>query len=61
MPLTFVVLAGFYPAAHRAVQYADGLVQPLRGELGLLHVNRASLYAPYALMGEALHAEELAR
>jgi nucleotide-binding universal stress UspA family protein len=61
MPLTFVVLAGFYPAARRAIQYADALAQTLRGQLVLLHVNRASLYDPYALLDENLREEELSR
>jgi len=61
MSLTLVVFAGFYAAARHTVQYANTLTQALRGQLVLLHVNRASLFDPYATVPEHYHQEELAR
>ncbi|WP_310394186.1 universal stress protein [Hymenobacter sp.] len=61
MSLTLVVFAGFYAAARHTVQYANTLTQALRGKLVLLHVNRASLFDPYATVPEHYHQEELAR
>jgi len=60
MPLTLIVLTGFYPAARQALRYADELASALGGRLVVLHVNRASLYDPYVLMGENWHRQELA-
>ena len=60
MPLTLIVLTGFYPAARQALRYADELASALGGRLVVLHVNRASLYDPYVLMGESWHRQELA-
>ena len=61
MSLTLVVFAGFYPAARHTVRYANTLTQALRGKLVLLHVNRASLFDPYATVPAHYHEEELAR
>lgn len=61
MSFTFIVLAGFYPAARRALHYADTLAQALNGQLVLLHVTRASLFDPYEMLGETLRQEELDR
>ena len=61
MSLTLLVFAGFYAPARHAVQYADELAQALRAHLVLLHVNRASQFDPYALVGEALRQDELDR
>ena len=61
MSLTLVVFAGFYQAARHTVQYANTLAEALRGRLVLLHVNRASVYDPYAAMPAHYHQEELAR
>ncbi len=60
MPLTLIVFAGFYEAARHAEQYADTLGQALHGKLVLLHVNRASLYDPYLIVGERYRRAELA-
>ncbi|MDJ0367790.1 universal stress protein [Hymenobacter sp. H14-R3] len=60
MPLTLVVFAGFYEAARHAEQYADTLGQALTGRLVLLHVNRASLFDPYLIVGERYRQAELA-
>ena len=61
MPLTLVVFAGFYQSARHTVQYANTLTQALRGKLVLLHVNRASMFDPYATVPEHYRQEELAR
>ncbi|SHJ81583.1 Nucleotide-binding universal stress protein, UspA family [Hymenobacter daecheongensis DSM 21074] len=61
MSLTLIAFAGFYSAARQAVRYADALAQALRANLVLLHVNRASLFDPYELVGEAYREEELTR
>ncbi|TGE17393.1 hypothetical protein [Hymenobacter elongatus] len=61
MSLTLVVFAGFYQAARHTVQYANTLTQALRGQLVLLHVNRASMFDPYAAVPEHYHQQELAR
>lgn len=60
MPLTLVILAGFYEAARHAEHYADTLGQALHGKLVLLHVNRASLFDPYSIVGERYRQAELA-
>ncbi len=60
MPLTLVVFAGFYEAARHAEHYADTLGQALHGRLVLLHVNRASLFDPYLIVGERYRQAELA-
>jgi nucleotide-binding universal stress UspA family protein len=63
MPLTLIVLSGFYEPARHAIHYADTLAQAVRGQLVLLHVNRASLFDPYELVGavgEKYHRQELA-
>ena len=59
MALTLVVFAGFYPTPRHTVHYADTLAQALHGPLVLLHVNRASMFDPYALVAESYHQEEL--
>ncbi|MGY2132501.1 universal stress protein [Hymenobacter sp. HD11105] len=56
---SFIVLTTFYPAAQRALHYADNLGSTLGGRLVLLHVNRASLYDPYMFAGEAWRQQEL--
>jgi nucleotide-binding universal stress UspA family protein len=61
MALTLVVFAGFYAAPRHTVQYANTLAQALHGPLVLLHVNRASMFDPYALGAERYHQEELSR
>ena len=61
MLLTIVAFAGFYESARHAVHYADTLAEALHGRLVLLHVNRASLYDPYVLVGEGYHQAELSR
>ena len=61
MSLTLVVFAGFYEAARHTVEYANTLTQALRGKLVLLHVNRASLFDPYATVPAHYRQEELAR
>ncbi|GAA3991735.1 universal stress protein [Hymenobacter antarcticus] len=61
MALTLVVFAGFYATPRHTVHYANTLTQALHGQLVLLHVNRASLFDPYALMAESYHQEELDR
>ena len=61
MALTFVVFAGFYATPRHTVHYANTLTQALHGHLVLLHVNRASMFDPYALMAESYHQEELNR
>jgi nucleotide-binding universal stress UspA family protein len=61
MALTLVVFAGFYPTPRHTVHYASTLAQALQGHLVLLHVNRASMFDPYALMAEGYHQEELNR
>ncbi|MDQ2793824.1 MAG: universal stress protein, partial [Bacteroidota bacterium] len=43
------------------VQYANTLAQTLQSPLVLLHVNRASMFDPYAPMAEGYHREELNR
>lgn len=60
MSLNLVVFAGFYPTARHTVHYANNLAQALHGKLVLLHVKRASMFDPYALMAESLRQEELA-
>ncbi|TDN38809.1 universal stress protein [Hymenobacter sp. UV11] len=60
MSLTLVVFAGFYEAARHAEHYADALGQALHGKLVLLHVNRASLFDPYLVVGERYRQAELA-
>ncbi|MBD2721045.1 universal stress protein [Hymenobacter armeniacus] len=63
MPLTLIVLSGFYEPARHAIRYADTLAQAVHGQLVLLHVNRASLFDPYELVGavgEKYHRQELA-
>ncbi|MBF9142874.1 universal stress protein [Hymenobacter properus] len=62
MCLTIIVISGFYEPARHAMRYADTLAQAVRGNLVLLHVNRASLFDPYELVGavgERLHQQEL--
>ena len=61
MSLTLIVFAGFYQSARHTVQYANTLTQALRGKLVLLHVNRASMFDPYATVPEHYRQEELAR
>lgn len=61
MALTLVVFAGFYATPRHTVQYADMLAQALHGPLVLLHVNRASMFDPYALVAESYHQQELTR
>ena len=61
MSLTLVVFAGFYQTARHTVRYANTLTQALCGKLVLLHVNRASLFDPYATVPEHYRQEELAR
>ncbi len=61
MALTLVVFAGFYATPRHTVQYANTLALALRGQLVLLHVNRASVFDPYALMAESYHQDELNR
>ena len=61
MALSFIVFAGFYPPARRAVQYADLLAQAAAGRLVLLHINRASLFNPDDLLAQGYHQEELTR
>ena len=61
MSLNLVVFAGFYPTARHTVHYANNLTQALHGQLVLLHVKRASLFDPYALMAESFRQEELNR
>jgi nucleotide-binding universal stress UspA family protein len=58
MGFSFVVLTTFYPAAQRAVHYADALASALGGRLVLLHLNRASVNGLYAFAGEAWKQEE---
>ena len=63
MPLTLIVLSGFYAPARHAIHYADTLAQALRAQLVLLHINRAGLFDPYELVGSAgekYHRQELA-
>ncbi|AMR25578.1 hypothetical protein A0257_23110 (plasmid) [Hymenobacter psoromatis] len=61
MPLTLVVFAGFYEAARHAEHYVDTLGQALPGsKLVLLHVNRASLFDPYLIVGERYRQADLA-
>lgn len=59
MGFSFVVLTTFYPAAQRAVHYADDLASTLGGQLVLLHINRASVNGLYAFAGEAWKQQEL--
>jgi nucleotide-binding universal stress UspA family protein len=59
MGFSFIVLTTFYPAAQRAVHYADNLASALGGRLVLLHVNRSSVNGLYAFAGEAWKQEEL--
>lgn len=59
MNFTFVVLTTFYPAAQRAMHYAEVLACVLGSRLVLLHVNRASLYDPYMFAGEVWRQQEL--
>ncbi|SNC66532.1 Nucleotide-binding universal stress protein, UspA family [Hymenobacter gelipurpurascens] len=61
MSLNLIVVSGFYPAARHAVAYADQLAQALHGSVVLLHVNRASVFDPYEMMGEKYRQEELSR
>ena len=61
MSLSLIVLAGFYPPARCAIQYADTLAQAVGGRLVLLHVNRASLFDPNDLVAPGYHREELGR
>ncbi|GAB3242426.1 hypothetical protein GCM10027346_38660 [Hymenobacter seoulensis] len=61
MPLTLIVFAGFYEEARHAVRYADTLAQALSARLVLLHVNRASIFDPYEMVGEQFRQEELNR
>ena len=61
MALTLVVFAGFYATPRHTVHYANTLAQALHGQLVLLHVNRASMFDPYALMAESYHQDELNR
>lgn len=61
MALTLVVFAGFYTTPRHTVHYASTLAQALHGPLVLLHVNRASMFDPYALMAERYHQNELNR
>ena len=61
MSLSLIVFGGFYEPARHAVHYADTLAQALGARLVLLHVNRASQFDPYALMGESYRQQELAR
>ncbi|MCI1188632.1 universal stress protein [Hymenobacter sp. DH14] len=63
MALTLIVLSGFYEPARHAIRYAETLAQAVRGQLVLLHVNRAALFDPYELVGaigERAHRQELA-
>ncbi|TGD78785.1 universal stress protein [Hymenobacter wooponensis] len=59
MHFSLIVLSGFYPAAQRALQYADSLASCLGGHLVLLHVNRTSLFDPYVFAGEGWRRQEL--
>lgn len=61
MPLTLVVFAGFYATPRHTVHYASTLAQALPGPLVLLHVNRASMFDPYALVSESYHQQDLTR
>jgi nucleotide-binding universal stress UspA family protein len=61
MALTLVVFAGFYATPRHTVHYANTLAQALHSQLVLLHVNRASMFDPYALMAENYHQDELNR
>ena len=61
MALTLVVFAGFYATPRHTVHYANTLAQALHGSLVLLHVKRASMFDPYALMAESFHQDELNR
>jgi nucleotide-binding universal stress UspA family protein len=61
MALTLVVFAGFYATPRHTVHYANTLAQALHGKLVLLHVNRASMFDPFALMAEGYHQDELNR
>lgn len=61
MALTLVVFAGFYATPRHTVHYANTLAQALHSQLVLLHVNRASMFDPYALMAESYHQDELNR
>ena len=63
MALTLIVLSGFYEPARHAIRYAETLAQAVGGQLVLLHVNRASFFDPYELVGavgEQAHRQELA-
>ncbi|MCB2379202.1 universal stress protein [Hymenobacter sp. BT635] len=61
MSLTIIAFAGFYEGARHAVRYADTLAQALQARLVLLHVNRASMYDPYEMLGEEFRQDELSR
>jgi nucleotide-binding universal stress UspA family protein len=61
MALTLIVFAGFYATPRHTVHYANTLAQALHGPLVLLHVNRASMFDPYALMADSYHQDELNR
>ena len=61
MSLSLIVFAGFYPPARCAMHYADTLAQAVEGRLVLLHVNRASLFAPNDLVAQGYHQQELER
>ncbi|MGY2133101.1 universal stress protein [Hymenobacter sp. HD11105] len=58
MGFSFIVLTTFYPAAQRAVHYADNLASTLGGRLVLLHINRSSVNGLYAFAGEAWKEQE---
>jgi nucleotide-binding universal stress UspA family protein len=59
MDFSLIVLSSFYPAAQRALQYADSLASCLGGRLVLLHVNRTSVFDPYVFAGEGWRRQEL--
>ncbi|TGE23885.1 universal stress protein [Hymenobacter aquaticus] len=59
--LTIIAFAGFYEGARQAVRYADTLAQALQTSLVLLHVNRASMFDPYEMLGEEFRQDELRR
>ncbi|QIL74891.1 universal stress protein [Hymenobacter sp. HDW8] len=59
MGISLIVLTNFYPAALRALHYADDLACAQGGRLVLLHVNRSSLYDLYMFAGEGWRRQEL--
>ncbi|MBC6605883.1 universal stress protein [Hymenobacter sp. BT188] len=61
MGISLIVLTNFYPAALRALHYADALACAQGGRLVLLHVNRSSLYDLYMFAGEGWRRQELDR